>query len=410
MDYLVFSALLAFAVTMINISYDIACQWHKKLWTHMESMPSRLHIPRDSMTIQFFIPKFHLKAHIDKCQRNFLFNWTKYVGQTDGEAPEHGWSNINHVATSMKEMGPGSQWDTLDDHFGDWNWKKVTALGHTLLCKMGDAIKWKREHGEALGELEKTIESALILQWKREVEAWEDDGSQCNPFESRFACCRPSSAHELQAGINVSLHTDISPSRLIISGIDLQDQQQCLKVDIANASLHPTDKQKTNLQTCITTLQCHIDAWALLRPETFKLWLSSELEPTATCNERLAVHEWELRHAQALNALNEVHSHLRLWSHMYIYKDRNVHGQAAFTRVQALINGVELRKQASVEKYQHAHDALLALSHRLDKSGWEISLPWLLDSDVRPMGDMERQGTGTISWIWLDSRAVMHGM
>ncbi|KAG1886230.1 hypothetical protein F4604DRAFT_1514077, partial [Suillus subluteus] len=31
MDYLVFSALLAFTVTMINILYDIACQWHKKL-------------------------------------------------------------------------------------------------------------------------------------------------------------------------------------------------------------------------------------------------------------------------------------------------------------------------------------------------------------------------------------------
>ncbi|KAG2134928.1 uncharacterized protein EDB93DRAFT_1242627 [Suillus bovinus] len=51
MDYLVFSALLAFTVTMINILYDIACQWHKKLWTCMEGMPSRFHIPHDSMTI-----------------------------------------------------------------------------------------------------------------------------------------------------------------------------------------------------------------------------------------------------------------------------------------------------------------------------------------------------------------------
>ncbi|KAG1888957.1 uncharacterized protein F5891DRAFT_1216956 [Suillus fuscotomentosus] len=432
MDYLVFSALLAFTVTMVNISYNIACKWHKKLWTRMEGMPSRLHIPHDSMT-------FHLKAHIEECQRSFSFNWTKHVGRTDGEAPERGWSNINHVATSTKEMGPGSRCDTLDDHFGDWNWKKVTALGRTLLRKIGDAIKWKREHREALGELEKTIEPTLILQWMREVEAWENDNSQRNPFESRFAPITQAAvrlqlaeleARELQAGINVSLHTDISPSRLITSGIDLQDQQQRLKVDIANMSLHPTDNQKTNLQTRITTLQRRIDAWAriqelyipvvsqfrhrssdasvsntaVLRPKTFKLWLPSELEPTATCDERLAAHEWELRHAQALDSLNEIRSHLRLWSHMYIYKDRNVRGQAASTRAQALIDGVEVRKQASVEKYRRARNALLALSHRLDKSGWEISLPRLLDSDVRPMGDMERQGTGTISWIWLDSR------
>jgi hypothetical protein len=211
----------------------------------------------------------------------------------------------------------------------------------------------------------------------------------------------------------------------------INSTRQRLKVDIANMSLHPTDNQKTAIQTRITSLQRRIDAWAriqelyipvvsqlrlrlsdasmsntaMLRPDTFKLWLPSELEPTATCDERLATHEWELRHAQALDALNEVRSHLRLRSHMYIYKDRNVRGQAASTRAQALIDGVELRKQASVEKYRRARKALLALSHRLDKSGWEICLPQLSDSDVRPMGDMERQGTGTISWIWLDSRA-----
>ena len=142
-----------------------------------------------------------------------------------------------------------------------------------------------------------------------------------------------------------------------------------------------------------------------LKPEAFKLWLPSELQPTAACDHRLAVHEWELRHVQALDALNEVRSHLRLRSHIYIFKDRNVRGQAASTRAQALIGSVELRKQASVDKYRRARNALLALSHRLNKSGWQISLPPLLDSDVRPMGDMERQGTGTISWIWLDSRA-----
>ncbi|KAG2158728.1 uncharacterized protein EDB93DRAFT_1245960 [Suillus bovinus] len=110
-----------------------------------------------------------------------------------------------------------------------------------------------------------------------------------------------------------------------------------------------------------------------------------------------------IQHAQALDALNEVCPHLRLRSHMYIYKDRNVRSQAASTHAQALIEGVEMRKWASVDKYRCARNALLALSYRLNKSGWDISLPPLLDSDVRPMGDMERQGTGTISWIWLDS-------
>ncbi|KAG1743569.1 uncharacterized protein EDB91DRAFT_1080974 [Suillus paluster] len=178
MDYLVFSALLAFTVTMINISYDIAYS----------------------------------------------------------EAPERGWSNINQVATSTKEMGPGSCRDTLDNHFRDWNWKKVMALGigRTLLRKITDTIKWKKEHREGLAELERTIQPMLILQWRKEVEAWDEDNSQPNPFKSHYASITQAAvhlqlteleAHKLQAGMNISLHTNISPSRLITTDIDLQDQQ-----------------------------------------------------------------------------------------------------------------------------------------------------------------------------------------
>jgi hypothetical protein len=149
------------------------------------------------------VPKFHIQAHIDKCRTNFSFNWSRYVSRTDGEVPECGWANINHVASSTKEMEPGTRRDTPDDHFGDWNWKKVTVLGSVfflyalaspdldlgriLLKKMVEAVKWAREHSEALAELEKTIQPALIAQWKAEVEAWEEDNSSPNPFESRFA-------------------------------------------------------------------------------------------------------------------------------------------------------------------------------------------------------------------------------
>ncbi|KAG1805841.1 uncharacterized protein BJ212DRAFT_1449520 [Suillus subaureus] len=51
MDYIMCSALLIFAMSMINISYDIACQWHKRLWTWMETMPDRLSTPHESPLI-----------------------------------------------------------------------------------------------------------------------------------------------------------------------------------------------------------------------------------------------------------------------------------------------------------------------------------------------------------------------
>lgn len=95
----------------------------------MATLPKDYQLDYTIKTIRFFVPKFHLPVHIGKCQTAFSFNWSCWVGSTDGEALERGWSNINLVASSMKEMGPGCRCDTLDDHFGDWNWKKLVNLG-----------------------------------------------------------------------------------------------------------------------------------------------------------------------------------------------------------------------------------------------------------------------------------------
>jgi hypothetical protein len=129
MDYLFFSVMRHRDLKVLNVSYDIACQWSRNLWTRMRTLGMDYWMDYDNKTVKFLVPKFHLPAHIEKCQVDFSFNLTKNVGRTDGEAPERGWANINPIASSTKEMGPGSRRDTLDDHFGDWNWKRVTQLG-----------------------------------------------------------------------------------------------------------------------------------------------------------------------------------------------------------------------------------------------------------------------------------------
>lgn len=136
MDYLLFSSLEGSDVLELVISYDIACQWSVNIWNRMAKYSRRLHFDWTGCKIIFLVPKFHLPAHVAKCQTSFSFNLTSKVGRTDGEAPERGWADINRVATSTREMGPGSRRDTLDDHFGDWNWKKIVTLGkwNSSLC------------------------------------------------------------------------------------------------------------------------------------------------------------------------------------------------------------------------------------------------------------------------------------
>src|SRR5712672_1823180 len=121
MDYLFFSSLLHSYFIWLIVSYDIVCQWYLHLWERMLDFPTRFHVNLEGKKVTFLVPKFHLPAHVEKCQTAFSFNLIHGVGLADGEAPERGWSDINPLSSQTKQMGPTSHRETIDDHFGDWN-------------------------------------------------------------------------------------------------------------------------------------------------------------------------------------------------------------------------------------------------------------------------------------------------
>ena len=213
MDYAFASALRHSDATLLKVSYDIACQWHKKLYQRMDNMPPTLQLNLRDRDVTFLVPKFHLPAHIASCQWSYSFNWTKGVGRTDGEEPERGWANLNPAASSTKDMGPGHRRDTLDDYFGDWNWKKIIKLGSSLIfliysilantsCVVGpsilkkirEAVSERNEHQGDFEELTRSLELKFpeqLVLWKQQVEDWEADSTKYNPFEvkSDSKCC-----------------------------------------------------------------------------------------------------------------------------------------------------------------------------------------------------------------------------
>lgn len=133
MDYMFFSSTSQQDFVQLVMSYDIVCQWSVNLWDRMKNMPVEMRIDKKGKHIILLIPKFHLPAHIEKCQTSFSFNLTRGVGRTEGEAIERGWANINALSSSAKQMGPASYRETIDDHFGDWNHQRIVGLGNSLL-------------------------------------------------------------------------------------------------------------------------------------------------------------------------------------------------------------------------------------------------------------------------------------
>lgn len=134
------------------------------------------------------------------------------------------------------------------------------------------------------------------------------------------------------------------------------------------------------------------------------LFLPSAIPSTLPCDERLLNHEWDLREAQANDALNDIRSVLNMKYHLYKYKDTFIRGQRANTRATGIINNVDNRIDALAAKYNAARNALVNLAPRLHKDdNWLLTFkPLDRAKDAVPL----RQDNGatvsqqTVSWIW----------
>jgi hypothetical protein len=139
------------------------------------------------------------------------------------------------------------------------------------------------------------------------------------------------------------------------------------------------------------------------KQENFLLWLPSSLGTRYACDRQLQELEWELRFAQAHDALNEVRQNIRLSSHLKAFKRTHICGQRASTRARSMLDLADAKKMASKLKYDTARAALIVLAPILGKFAWEGSLHVLQVADLHPLDDIapgQSEGTRDISWIW----------
>ncbi|KAG2743573.1 hypothetical protein P692DRAFT_201723247, partial [Suillus brevipes Sb2] len=212
--------------------------------------------------------------------------------------------------------------------------------------------------------------------------------------------------------------------------ISLNGLRRRFKSDLSSRGAQATDRQKTILVRQQNALQRKVDAWKRVQllytpaaqllssrmetqaggnpdnPEDIKLFLPSSLTAdTASCSHHLLAIEWELRIAQAGDALDEIRQSLRLRDYMYTFKRNWIRGQSANTRAQNALGRVEARAAAAAEKYRVAHAALSSLAPVLNKVGWNLKFRSLNNrDDVRGMTvprKGESEGRRQLSWIWL---------
>ncbi|KAJ7229225.1 hypothetical protein C8J57DRAFT_1534542 [Mycena rebaudengoi] len=453
-DYMFFGSIEGTELQRFYVSYDIACQWHINLWARMVKYKPEIHFTREGKFMVFLVPKFHLPAHIESCNVRFSFNLTRYVGQTDGEAPERGWANANPLAGSTKEMGPGSRRDHLDDHFNDWNYKKIVAFGRMMLRKMQEALPEMVESRLALREMEATLGNGVVVEWTGMAEAWEQNAAATpnlkpNPFETvtkdthlskvrldlaQEAADREAAGTEDEGAVRADMHI----TEWIAMGVQLKEQQRLLGFDVASTGLHPTDTQRRVMIERTSKLRRKILAWMVIQTQFFPavtrireledlarmraaetqvipgilvhnmaLWLPSALmgRPGATMDEagcRFTVleAEYRLRVGEAHEALHDIRRYLLVRTHLYKFKDGQVRGVRDNMRSQDKIDALDEQVRRAAARYRSARRALVVLGRVLERREWEVALRPLAAEDVRGMprahfGDEQRQAGKT---------------
>ncbi|VDB87214.1 unnamed protein product [Peniophora sp. CBMAI 1063] len=184
-DYALCGALKHSRAPFVLVTYDIACQWHKNLKARLEQIPEKREVYAGAMAMvefiladkaRFCVPKFHLYAHRLLCQINYAIGWTIGTGVLDGEGPERCWSGTNGAASSLREMGPGTMHDTMDDICGAWNWMKVCGIGTALEERMWRALWEGRVQSAIFTEFTDALRSEdpeKVDECERNAIGWE---------------------------------------------------------------------------------------------------------------------------------------------------------------------------------------------------------------------------------------------
>ncbi|KAF7972344.1 hypothetical protein HWV62_18114 [Athelia sp. TMB] len=393
----------------------------------------------------------YFSTHVERCQTSFSFNLTRGVGRTDGEAIERGWANINALAASAKQMGPASYRETIDDHFGDWNHQRIVGLGRLLLKKLKVAVPSRDEHVQDFEEFTASLSASSILLWLDMVENWEKDSTLPNPFvavtktttlnDVRLALAQEDGKDLSQEDVS-PVHEEVTPGVFIASGLELEAQQIRLKANAKALNSSATSLQRSKVEERKNVLGRKVKSWTdiqqvympgvsvirtrdeqataakskAVEPFDIPLHLPSALSRRLRTSPKLFIYEFRLRTAQAYEALEELRRHLRLRTHIFHFKDRNVPGQRANTRSQNLVTRAQTKINASAAKYKRARASLHSISQLSDDAGLpDEALQELNHDDVRAFADdtdkkaeaqkskKERllgEGKRKMSWIW----------
>ncbi|KAF7367657.1 CxC2 domain-containing protein [Mycena sanguinolenta] len=464
MDFILFSAILNTIIFYLILSYDIACQYSKKLWTRLPGLPAelRVEIPHDH--VWFKVPNFHLPPHKKPCHSLFSFHWMWGAGRTHGETVEQNWEFTNGAAASTKMMGPGTRHATLEDLFGFHNWRRLVAWRGIFARRMKENVTEGQTHRDAFDAFNAALEEKvpeLVVKWKEWVHKWESeqhtDGA-ASPFETQEKVTtmkeiRLKLAKEelLHSGEGVEVEREDTPSTFIMMGLEIEESQRHLAVDV-KAITNPTPQQDHDFLKRRTAIRKRILAFRKLQQtymlnvrkfltqlqrvlwdsdgdrdaEAIRLFLPSDIADSTkrvkACAEGLPEVESSLWEGEVHDALKSLRQGLRVRTMTNRFRLRNATGQRALTRGQGILRQNNVKIHKAKLRYRYARNALCRVTWGTEDDICALNERTVLNEEraqweaVHDLRDVEEggvaeygvvalgEGRRTLSWIWYTAK------
>ncbi|KAJ7851884.1 hypothetical protein B0H13DRAFT_1643671 [Mycena leptocephala] len=444
MDW-IFAALLRWKDEQLFkiISYDIICQWWKYLMERLLLLPPLVRVQIILLLFAFVIPKLHLHAHTLACQLVFSLNFLLGAAQTDGEGIERPWANLGGVATNTREMGPGSHHNVLDCHLHWWNWCKLVTIGALLRKRYDVAVQEHALQDEAFATFS-TEQAANVPRWRKMVEEYKEEAvlvkdatqwKKKNPYHLvekglteasvRLQFSEEEVANE-KKGV-LSLH-NVRPSTFVYVGLELEDEQRCVRVQ-AELKKAGTTAQKIDVLVLCRKLNHGISRFRKLQmtympgalqalsclptkpeelPEDTPLMLPSALkaeERRVGCVVGVDLIEVLAHDIQCSGGLHKLCNQLHIKSRLMMYKKNNARHQGTNTRSRSLVAQNESKIRLHSGKYQAAWSALYQLHDGDTKKFTHRMLDGPDDQMEDDFDDGEvivntSEKNHVVSWIW----------
>ncbi|TRM61977.1 hypothetical protein BD626DRAFT_548776 [Schizophyllum amplum] len=450
MDYVLLSVVAIMGYAALTVSYDIGCQFMINFFARMKKMPGRLQWDEKDLDIIFGLPVWHGGIHEEICRTRNSLKYHQGVGRTDGEAIERIWSLLNPFAWATKYMGEGARHDWLEDKVDSINFGKLVGLVYLLARRYIVAVDELRVQVDAFRSICKSIEPAVLRQWKQDVNAWRKDRSLPCPYTAPII--EGLTEAEIRRRLDREELEDIKAGRagvegtsqtaFLVAGMRLEGAQRRIVADLNGRSVLPMnveglinnrrrsllDKLKPYndlLKTYIPgapTVASDAACDTAVDPEHLPIVLPSSLphnKQRMLCAEGLPAKELQLRRGVGTDALQQLRKKLHAKQYYIEHRNKSLTGQKANTRSHTMLATLQERIDYDAETYRAARRAILSLRNVDD----DPDFPKLLAKDLQLEGEWRDEdddaarrlaaagrqrarhihvstGKHTMSWIW----------